>query len=310
MLIAAYIYSRAYPGAYWIWTAALPAFFFETLFYFGSILESTRELFARLSSMWTQAGLLFASALLPYLIFSTGAATFNGRAFALLAELVAVLTLWYVVLPRRSAYDFGFLVIAAAPVLLRVFRRIYVLPDTHVRLDILGHLMWIRVALIALLVLRRWDAGPVGLWPRQREWHSGILWFLLTTPPLVAVALLIHDVSWVPLRAPWWREIGLAAGTFFGVLWVVALSEELFFRGVVQRALLNRELGPALAITVSTLLYACAHLWFHEFPDWRQATVAGILGVGCGVAYWRTGSIRASMVTHAFAVTTWRVFFR
>ena len=34
------------------------------------------------------------------------------------------MSFWYVVLPHRIAYDVGFLVIAAAPLVLQVFRRL------------------------------------------------------------------------------------------------------------------------------------------------------------------------------------------
>jgi hypothetical protein len=37
--------------------------------------------------------------------------------------------------------------------------------------------------------------------------------------------------------------------------------------------------------------------------------VAGTLGWFCGRARNQAGSIRASMVTHTLAITTWRAFF-
>jgi membrane protease YdiL (CAAX protease family) len=93
-------------------------------------------------------------------------------------------------------------------------------------------------------------------------------------------------------------------------LWVVALGEELFFRGVIERALLNGWRSPVPAVLLSAILFGSAHLWFHEFPNWRRALIATLLGLGCGMAYLRNGSVRAPMVTHALVVTTWRVFFK
>jgi uncharacterized protein len=273
------------------------------------VLESTRQAIRTALTRSQTAIFLFLSALLPYLVFTIQAETFHRNALILLVGLVGVFAFWHLVLPRRLAYDFGFLVIAALPILLRVFKRIYLSPDPHIRLDVLGQLMWIRVGLVGLLLLREWNPGPVGLWPTSKEWRSGIAWFVAMIVPLVGIALAIHDVTWAPVAAPWWKIAAVAVGTFFGILWVVALSEELFFRGVLQRALLNSSAGPVVAIAVSTVLFASAHLWFHQFPDWKQSTVAAVLGIGCGLAYWQTGSIRASMVTHAFTVVTWRVLF-
>ncbi len=291
-------------------TAAFPAFLVEAIFYLGSGFEETRAWFSGINSRRSQAGILWISALLPYLIFSFASGTFQRSAFYLLAFLCGILAFWYAVLPHRFAYDFGFMVIAAAPIIVRVFLRIYRSPDDHLRIDVLAHLMWIRVGVAALLVLREWDPGAFSFWPDRDEWRTGILYYLLFIIPLLAVALGLHDVRFAPIYGEWWRIAGIAIGTFFGILWVVALGEELFFRGVIERALLNRSGSSVLAVALSALLFGGAHLWFHAFPDWRSAIVAAVLGIACGIAYLRTDSVRVPMVTHAFVVTTWRVFFR
>jgi membrane protease YdiL (CAAX protease family) len=291
-------------------TAALPAFLVEAVFYLGSVFEQTRAWLKRANSRRAQAGILWMSALLPYLIFSFAAGTFHPNAFYLLAALCAVLSFWYAVLPRRSAYDVGFLTIAAAPIILHTFRRIYVSPDADLRIDILGHLMWIRLGIAALLVLREWNPGQFGFWPRREEWKTGILYYLLVLVPIVALALVLHDVRFEPLKGEWWRIAGIAIGTFFGFLWVVVLGEELLFRGVIQRAMMSGWRSQIAAVLTSAVLFGCVHLWFHDFPNWRRALVVTVLGIACGVAYLRTGSVRAPMVTHAFVITTWRVFFK
>jgi membrane protease YdiL (CAAX protease family) len=255
-----------------------------------------------------QAAFLWFSAVAPYLIFSLSAGTFERNSFYLLAGLTAVLSFWYALLPRRPAYDFGFLVVAAAPLVSRVFARIYRLPDEHVQADILGHLMWIRLGIAALLVLREWDPGAFGFWPRSREWRIGTLYYLISIIPVVLLALGLHDVSFGLRAGPWWQVAGIGIGTFFGSLWVVALSEELFFRGVIERAMLDRS--RTAAVLVSAILYGSAHLWVHQFPNWRRAAVGTLLGVVFGILYAQTGSVRAPMVTHALVVATWRVFFK
>ncbi len=310
MFVAARVYLSQHPHANWMMTAALPAFLLEVSFYLVSMFESTRAEFVRISSRRTQAAVLWISAVIPYLVFSLSAGTFARNAFYLLALLTGVFSFWYVLAPRRLAYDVGFLAIAAAPILQRVFMRIYVASDPRVHLDILGHLMWIRIGVLALLVLRKWQPGAFSLWPKFSEWRSGLIWFLIFVGPIAALALGLHDVRFDPLHSDWWRVAALAAGTFFGMLWVVALGEELFFRGVLERAFLNASGSPLLAILLSAVLFGAAHLWFHAFPNWRRACVTALLGVACGIAYWRSGSVRAPMVTHAMVVTAWRVFFK
>lgn len=281
----------------------------ETLFYLASVMESGRSLIRCIANTRLLALSVVVSAILPYTWLTIAAGTFHWQILALIAGMAAVFTFWNVLSPRRWVYDAGFLVIAGAPILLKTFKHLY-LTSGPPRLEILGQLMWVRVGLISLLLFRKWDAGPIGLWPTLREWRIGFVCFLSVIAPLIALAVSIHDLSWHPQPGSTFRIFAIAIGTFFGIFWVVALSEEVFFRGFVQRALLNAQLGPTVAISLATLLYGASHLWFHSFPDWRTSLVAAVLGIGCGIAYWRSGSVRASMVTHAMAVTTWRLLFK
>ena len=291
--------------------AALPAFVIEAIFYLGSIFDETREWLKKFLPTRWQALFLWVSALLPYLIFAWGTRTTNQHALEIVALLTAAVAYWYVLFPRRSTYDLGFLVIAAAPLVLRAFGRLYVSPDPELKIgDALGHLMWIRLSIAALLLFREWKPGTFGFWPRAQEWKTGTLWFAVTVVPLAALALGLGMVRFASFEGPWWRLAAIAVGTFFGALWVVALSEELFFRGVVERACLNAWSSPAAAILISAALYGTSHLWYRGFPNWREALVTAALGIPCGIAYQRTGSVRTSMVTHAFAVATLRAFFR
>ena len=138
----------------------------------------------------------------------------------------------------------------------------------------------------------------------------GLISYLVILVPICALGLEVGAVQFEPRHGVWWRVAGTMVAYFFGALWVIALGEELFFRGVVERALLDRWSSPAMAILISAILFGGAHLWFRRFPNWQQALLATVLGLGCGAAYARSGSVRSSMVTHACVVTTWRMLFR
>jgi membrane protease YdiL (CAAX protease family) len=309
LAVAAYLFARQ-ERAQWIISAALPAFLIESVFYLGALFEGSRLWFAERFWSWTQGGIIWVSALTPYLVLSLVAGTFQARAFLTLAGLTGVLSFWYVLAPRRPTYDLGFLIVAAGPVLLRVFQRIYIAPEpTHLRIDFLGHLMVIHVAVLALLVLRRWQPGPVGLWPNWVEWRTAFAYYLIAVAPLCIFAVSLHAVRFAPRTGPWWRLAALALGYFFGMLWVTAFSEELLFRGVVERALLNAWPSKWAAIFVSSLLYGAVHLWLGHFPNWNWVLIATVLGLFLGSAYVRTGSIRAPMVTHALVIVTWKMLF-
>ena len=311
LFVTALVYSSEHPHSYWIMAAALPAFAVEIFFYLAAVFAETRVWFGNIRSRLLQATILWLSALLPFLIFSLGTHTFQRNAFLLLGLLFGVLAYWHVLLPRRPAFDVGFLVVAAAPLILRVFPRIYLSPDEHLRgMDILGHLTWIRLGIAALLILREWYPGSFGFWPRAYEWKVGAIYYLIVVIPICVLGIELGVVEFAPLHDAWWRVAGMTLGYFFGALWVIALSEELFFRGFIERALLDAWRSPVLAIVISAVLFGSMHLWFRRFPNWNQALLASVLGLGCGTAYARTGSVRSSMVTHAFVVTTWRVLFR
>lgn len=303
-------YLRQFPGSPWMTRALLPALAVEVGCYLASVFTETRNSFALFRPARAQALILWFSALIPYLIFSLGAGTFHSNAFYLLVALTGIFSFWHVILPRRTAYDIGFLVIAAAPFVTRVFSRIYLASDRHVPPEILGQLMWIRVGILALLVLREWEPGPFGFWPTMMEWRTGTLYYCAAILPLAALALGVHDARWAPATGEWWQVGAKAIGTFFGFLWVTTLGEELFFRGFIARALLDRLPSRILAIILSAVIFGAAHLWFRSFPDWRSAVVAALLGVFCGHAYARTGSVRVAMVTHTLVITTWRMLFK
>jgi len=95
-------------------------------------------------------------------------------------------------------------------------------------------------------------------------------------------------------------------GTYFGVLWVVALGEEFFFRGFLQFVLMRR-IGDVLGLILASVLFGVAHLAYR--PDWRYVVLASVLGLFCGMACLKARSMRASMVTHALVVTAARLLF-
>ena len=309
MGVAATAYSHD-SQPHWIMTGLLPAFMIEAMFFLSIGFEQTRALFARISPRRLQSLIMIVSGILPYVIATRSAGTFDQHAFLILLGLCVVVSCWYWVLPHRIAYDVGFLIIVAAVIVLRVFGSIYISPAPRLKIDILGHLMWIRLAIIAMLVQRGWDVGPVSFWPRRREWQLGLIQFVLMIVPLFLFGWLVHLVSFSPKQGDFLKVAGSAIGTFFGILWVVAFSEELFFRGVIAKALLEWKRSMAIAIGVSSLIFGSAHLWMRDFPNWRMACAATIAGIFFARAYFLGGSVRAAMVTHALAVTTWRMLFR
>lgn len=83
---------------------------------------------------------------------------------------------------------------------------------------------------------------------------------------------------------------------FAGFLMVCIFApifEEILFRGIILRGMLNSKLSPILAIVISGLIFGMAHL-----NPW-QFVGAGLLGSIFGYVYYRTKSLLLPIILHA-----------
>lgn len=293
------IYARSKGVPAWVAAPVVAAFLFEYTFYLIPGFTGLREWFApRLSAF------LVASFVAPYAVYALGTGQFRWLAMAQLLAVAAALGLWYRVLPRSAPADIGFLALAAAIVLRGYFERIYTSPMNGLHLEILGHLALVRLCAMVMLVERGVAEMGFGFIPNRREWKLGLLYFagfLLVGGP---IAWALHLVQLAP-PAPLWK----IAATFLGFLWVVALSEEFFFRGLLQEWLTEWTGSAGVALVFASAVFGLCHLGFRGFPNWKFAFLAAIAGLFYGSAFRRAGSIRAGMVTHALVVTLWRALF-
>ena len=272
----------------------------EYPFYLVTGFAAVRERFTG-SSL---AAYIVASTLLPYLISCYGTGQFQWSGLIRLVALAGVLSLWYVVLPAAPVFDAAFLALIAAVLLGGYFNRVYKPPVPGADVQILGHLALIQSSVMALLLERRVNSAGYGFLPAWSDWRIGFVHYLYFLPVGLPLAMGLHVIRFGSI-APLWRT----AAVFLGVLWVVALSEEFLFRGVLQQWMEEWTQGAATALVLTSVLYGLTHLWFRGFPNWRYALVAAALGFFCGRARNQAGNIRAGMVTHALVVTTWRAFF-
>jgi membrane protease YdiL (CAAX protease family) len=80
-------------------------------------------------------------------------------------------------------------------------------------------------------------------------------------------------------------------------LLLVTITEELLFRGYLQQGLarlLHRlPYHQALAIGLASLAFGLAHMG----AGWEWVLLAGMAGIGYGIAY-RFGGLTAAVITH------------
>jgi membrane protease YdiL (CAAX protease family) len=90
------------------------------------------------------------------------------------------------------------------------------------------------------------------------------------------------------------KGLGSTGAKVIGFLAIVVIGpivEEMLFRGYLQTAL-SKRMKPWLAIVVASCAFAAIHLQPAAFP--MLALVGGVFGF----LYYRTGSLRVSMVLH------------
>ena len=152
------------------------------------------------------------------------------------------------------------------------------------------------VLTIAVFLLARWaEVSP--RWLRTRQW-AVMAW------SVVAALGAVIPSAWMQEQMPELPNIVeeqmaqiLSSRWGYLVLALLApMAEELVFRGAVLRTLLGwtgqRAYRPAVAIALSALLFAVAHLNPAQMPH------AFLVGLLLGWMYWRTGSILPSMAYH------------
>jgi membrane protease YdiL (CAAX protease family) len=125
----------------------------------------------------------------------------------------------------------------------------------------------------------------------RRTLTTSSLTLPITTAICLATAAGMGLIGWVP---KWPEQGGIWA---LNNLLLVTLTEELVFRGYIQGGLtrlLKRVPGhQALAILLASLMFGLSHYG----AGWQWMLLAGMAGVGYGIAY-RFGGLPAAVVTH------------
>ena len=139
---------------------------------------------------------------------------------------------------------------------------------------------------------------------------SGIKMAAIVSVATLAAAFVTDALSALMPPMPEWLEEAMAK-LLDAPLWITLLSvsvfapffEEWLCRGIVLRGLLSKT-GPMTAITVSAAFFAVIHL-----NPW-QAIPAFILGLLFGYVYYKTGSLKLTMLMHCVNNTLAAVFSR
>ena len=144
-----------------------------------------------------------------------------------------------------------------------------------------------------------------GLRFEARDVGRGAVWGLLSSVVLVRLVYVVLDALGVVsesslerLSEPAERLRDVAVGWRFAVLSLfigigAPIVEELFFRGLVNRALIRR-LGPWPGIVIGGVFFGVAHGQALQLP------ALAVFGVVLGWLAWRSGRLGPGIVAHLF----------
>ncbi|MFT4073944.1 MAG: CPBP family glutamic-type intramembrane protease [Asticcacaulis sp.] len=146
-------------------------------------------------------------------------------------------------------------------------------------------------------------------WPDLAGWLQSGLISAVTLALIVSIAAPNGLFIWQPHPSGWLMRL-------LSVMCVPAFSEELVFRGLLvpDRGETRR---PGLWIGLAVLAFTAWHVvealfilpGAHLFMTPAFLLCAGLLGLGCALIRYRTGSIWPAVILHALLVWTWQTGF-
>ena len=244
--------------------------------------------------------------LLPYVIYSAGTGDFRPAAFLKLLVFASVPFLLYAVAPpsrQRSMnwQDIIVLLWLALPVLRGWIRGIWNVP---INLDFMARLFIVAVGAWSFLIWRGLDTTGYDFhfsWPILR---AGLVNFAAFAVVAVPVGLALRFTAWNPRwRGPWNFVFD-----FVTIFLFIAVTEELYFRGLLQNLLEGSWNSRYGAQAVASVVFGFSHIQHAPFPNWRYVILATIAGWFYGSAWRKTRSLMASATTHALVDTAWRTW--
>lgn len=239
----------------------------------------------------------------PYFVFAARTAFFQ---WPVAAEIIAFPILLAAFLEpanvsqKMHGRDAAVLAIVVALYYMKTFDAAWPLP----RSAFFPKLFLADTILYLYLVVRSLEGIGYSLVPSRSAVVVGLRQWLFYFP----IALGLGEATgFIHLHA------GRSTGTMFGAVLVtfllIALPEELFFRGILQN-LVETRVGKKWALAVTAVVFGLSHFNHGATFNWRYVLLASIAGVFYGRAWRANRQILASVVTHTAVDLVWSVWFR
>ena len=257
------------------------------------------------ASVWVFVLLL----LLLYLVYAEGTDSFELSPFVKLVVYVLLPTLILLTIrepeQRLLWQDVVAILSLWLPLDFRWMRDVWGWPS-HSLAYSMNSLLATGLAVFLFVCVRRLDDVGFHYYLQKRDGWIGVRNFLFFAPIAVPIGLLTGFIRISNGPPPYWN----LALTGLGIFFLIAIPEELLFRGIIQNLLAKAFRKPALALIVTSVIFGAAHLNNGPRPDWRYFLLASLAGLFYGNAYQATGGLLAPAIVHTLVDTVWRAFFR
>ena len=242
----------------------------------------------------------------PYLLVTLSSGTFSWAWLGLYATLPAVIAAVLIGAGgTRSGWpEFLILAVLGLAVDLRWFE-----PAWPAHLAVFNKVLLLDAGIYGFVAVRNLDGVGFDLRLRVRDLTTGLREFVFYLPVALALGLGLGFLHLHPFGS-----IGPVtlqfAGAWIFTFFLIAVPEELFFRGWLQN-LLERRMGRWPALVTTSILFGLSHFNKRALHfNWRYVLMAAIAGVFYGRAWRRDRRVGSSAVTHATVDSVWSLWLR
>jgi hypothetical protein len=132
--------------------------------------------------------------------------------------------------------------------------------------------------------------------------------FYVIVPPAVQIGFIKFGLN-KDVAENWFNILLIVAGIFF----VIAITEELLFRGLIQNLIMTR-MNFLPGLVTASMIFGLSHLNngvnAYQFPNWPYVLFATVAGLGYGYIYQKTRSLINAALLHTLVDFTWVIFFK
>jgi membrane protease YdiL (CAAX protease family) len=161
------------------------------------------------------------------------------------------------------------------------------------------------LVLYLYVVVRRLEGMGYSLIPTRSAVLIGFREWAFYAPIGIGLGLALHFIHShrvMPSPLP-------AGAAIFGTFLLIAIPEEMFFRGVLQN-LFETRLGRTGALLLAAVFFGLSHFNKRAVFNWKYVILATLAGIFYGRAWRANRQILPSAITHTAVDVVWSLWFR